>query len=202
MDRYRALLCISFGVVYAHAVVGGCAKGGGNDTFGIEDESTSATSGAGTSDDPGHTSGEVSNGAATSGDSTTTGGTTTGGSTTGNPQTTGDCCVGGTNPGCSNPSIEQCVCAQDDYCCTTEWNDLCVDEVDQFGCGSCGGSSAASGSSGGNPQGACCLPSAGPRCFDDPSVEQCVCSQDAYCCQTAWDDTCVMEVTDFGCGAC
>jgi hypothetical protein len=263
MDRSRALLCIALGVAYGHLVIGGCAKGGGGETFGIEDESTSATSGAGTTDDSNHTSGDVSNGAGTTGDSTS--GDTSGATTGGNPQTTGDCCVGGTNPGCSNPTIsqcvcmqddyccttewndecvqevdslgcgscgsstsgsstsggnpssdccapgpagcgdpavQQCVCQQDDYCCTTEWNDLCVQEVDQFGCGSCGGSSAASGSSGGNPQGACCVPMPNPGCFDDPTVEQCVCSQDAYCCQTAWDDTCVMEVNTFGCGAC
>ena len=33
--------------------------------------------------------------------------------------------------------IEACVCAQDDVCCMTGWDDVCVDEVAQFGCGTC-----------------------------------------------------------------
>jgi hypothetical protein len=33
-------------------------------------------------------------------------------------------------------------------------------------------------------------------------VQNCVCMQDAYCCQTTWDQQCVNEVTSFGCGTC
>jgi hypothetical protein len=38
--------------------------------------------------------------------------------------------------------VAQCVCAQDDYCCTTEWDAQCVAEVQQFGCGTCGAACA------------------------------------------------------------
>jgi hypothetical protein len=33
-----------------------------------------------------------------------------------------------------------CVCAEDDVCCTDGWDDLCVAEVDELGCGACGSS--------------------------------------------------------------
>jgi len=48
------------------------------------------------------------------------------------------CCEVG-SAGCADSSISSCVCAQDPYCCTTEWDAQCVAEVAQFGCGSCGG---------------------------------------------------------------
>lgn len=122
------------------------------------------------------------------------------GSSTSSGGPAGDCCTASPSTGCGDPAIEECVCQQDDSCCTTEWNEQCVEQVDELGCGFCGGS-AASGGSGGNPGGECCSPSGMPGCMDQ-AVEQCVCAQDDYCCTTAWDDTCVLEIGDFGCGAC
>jgi len=49
-----------------------------------------------------------------------------------------DCCEAG-GPGCDDPVVESCVCAQDPYCCDTAWDEQCVSEVDSFGCGNCGG---------------------------------------------------------------
>lgn len=119
-------------------------------------------------------------------------------------QPTGDaCCFASPSPGCSGDAIvEQCVCSQDDYCCTTEWDDQCVGEVDEFGCGFCGGSDPG-GFGGSDPgdEGQCCMPTGGPGC-GDPSIEQCLCAIDDYCCSTDWDDQCVAEVTLFGCGVC
>ena len=46
------------------------------------------------------------------------------------------CCVEHPEPGCSNPSIESCVCAIQAYCCTDEWDSNCVAEA-QLSCGSC-----------------------------------------------------------------
>ena len=40
-------------------------------------------------------------------------------------------------PGCNDPTIEACVCAADSYCCNTFWDNVCVDEVVTFGCGTC-----------------------------------------------------------------
>ena len=43
--------------------------------------------------------------------------------------THGDCCLTG-NPGsCSAPSILNCVCALDSWCCNTSWDSLCVTEA-------------------------------------------------------------------------
>jgi hypothetical protein len=57
------------------------------------------------------------------------------------------------------------------------------------------------GDSGGQPPppppamgGDCCTASMGPGCANDPAVEMCVCTNDAFCCTNAWDDTCVSEV--------
>lgn len=50
--------------------------------------------------------------------------------------------------------------------------------------------------------GLCCSESDGPGCGDDAAIEQCVCDQDPYCCETAWDATCISEVNEFACGEC
>jgi hypothetical protein len=50
---------------------------------------------------------------------------------------TGDCCQVQMTPGCGTLAILQCVCAQDDFCCLTKWDVVCVDEVEELGCGSC-----------------------------------------------------------------
>lgn len=47
------------------------------------------------------------------------------------------CCAGTTVPGCELPSVEACVCATDAYCCTTAWDNICANEVESLGCGSC-----------------------------------------------------------------
>lgn len=49
--------------------------------------------------------------------------------------------------------------------------------------------------------GDCCTAAAAPGCTD-AAVEACVCMQDSYCCETAWDALCVDEVGSFGCGTC
>jgi hypothetical protein len=49
----------------------------------------------------------------------------------------GDCCTAHSTPGCTNATIQNCVCAGDSYCCNYQWDGLCVSEVASFGCGSC-----------------------------------------------------------------
>ncbi len=49
----------------------------------------------------------------------------------------GACCQVQPGPGCGDPGIEGCVCAVDPYCCTTQWDSVCVDEVTGLGCGVC-----------------------------------------------------------------
>ncbi len=48
-----------------------------------------------------------------------------------------DCCEPG-SPGCIDPAIMACVCAQDPYCCEVAWDEQCVALVDSLSCGNCG----------------------------------------------------------------
>jgi hypothetical protein len=52
---------------------------------------------------------------------------------------TGDapCCEGHETAGCDDPSIESCVCAEDPFCCESQWDALCVSRIETYGCGSC-----------------------------------------------------------------
>lgn len=47
----------------------------------------------------------------------------------------------------------------------------------------------------------CCVAHAGAGC-EDAAVESCVCSENDYCCENAWDQGCVNTVIDGGCGTC
>jgi hypothetical protein len=42
------------------------------------------------------------------------------------------------SPGCQDTSIQACVCVVDPYCCNTNWDSICVGEVDSLSCGTCG----------------------------------------------------------------
>jgi hypothetical protein len=99
-----------------------------------------------------------------------------------------DCCEDDVAPGCSDVSVEECVCDADPYCCATAWDSICVGEVESLGCGTC-------------TDAGCCSPTATAGCTE-PSVEACVCDEDPYCCTTAWDSICVGEVESLGCGTC
>ncbi len=48
-----------------------------------------------------------------------------------------NCCFTGHGPGCSDPLIQACVCANDSFCCTDDWDGYCVGGVEARGCGSC-----------------------------------------------------------------
>lgn len=48
-----------------------------------------------------------------------------------------DCCEPG-GPGCADAAVRDCVCAADPYCCEVAWDAICVQTVDETGCGSCG----------------------------------------------------------------
>ncbi len=65
-----------------------------------------------------------------------------------------------------------------------------MQEVELFGCGMCEDMDLG-----------CCGTHESPSC-DDEGVAQCVCAQDAYCCETSWDGQCAEEVELFGCGMC
>jgi hypothetical protein len=129
----------------------------------------------------------------------------------------GDCCADNGTPGCDNPAVESCVCADDAYCCETKWDGICAGEVESMGCGSCNGTGPECGDGscdagedcqvcpedcgpcGGT--GSCCEPQDTPGC-DNPTLQACVCAQDSFCCEFTWDGICVEEVAEFGCGSC
>lgn len=50
--------------------------------------------------------------------------------------------------------------------------------------------------------GACCDGSRGAPGCDDEAITACVCAQDPFCCEDAWDEICVVSVVIHGCGVC
>lgn len=107
----------------------------------------------------------------------------------------GDCCEAAPGTGCGDPAIAACVCAVDPVCCDDGWDALCVDHVEDLGCGGCGfGPAALDG-------GGCCAAHADPSCADE-EIAACVCAGDPYCCDIVWDQVCVDAVTASGCGTC
>jgi hypothetical protein len=55
----------------------------------------------------------------------------------GDPPVAGECCTPSSTPGCSEVGVQDCVCAEDQYCCAIEWDDLCVELVESASCGAC-----------------------------------------------------------------
>jgi hypothetical protein len=102
----------------------------------------------------------------------------------------GDCCVDNDGLGCNDPVVQACVCALDDYCCATEWDNVCAG-LASSDCEACGGGT----------QDDCCTAHATPGCAD-ATIETCVCAVDAFCCDMQWDATCVSGVADNACGSC
>ncbi|MCX4242148.1 hypothetical protein [Paraliomyxa miuraensis] len=108
------------------------------------------------------------------------------------------CCVPHGFPGCDDPACEAAVCALDPFCCSTEWDGICVDEAGMEcgmlcppgGTGGSGGFTTGVGTGGGDPS--CCVPHPFPGC-DDPGCEMVVCALDPFCCSTEWDGICVDE---------
>ena len=84
----------------------------------------------------------------------------------------GDCCSSSPSDGCKGTPVEACVCAEDTYCCDSEWDQACAAEVGLLGCGSCPG---AEGDTEGGGDGLKCASDADcnadlPRCNDGACV--------------------------------
>ncbi|WP_437662545.1 hypothetical protein [Sorangium sp. So ce1182] len=92
--------------------------------------------------------------------------------------------------GCS--SVVTSVCAVDPYCCSTEWDGVCVSEVltvaNNLMCPipSCGHALCTEGDA--------LTPSCDVPPLTSSGCVKLICDQDPYCCSTAWDKTCVSEV--------
>jgi hypothetical protein len=87
------------------------------------------------------------------------------------------------------------VCNIDSYCCTTAWDNICVQEAQDY-CGSnaCNGGGG-SGCSHSECQAGAALTPACSTCAAD------VCAYDPYCCNNSWDSICVQTAEDM-CVAC
>lgn len=131
------------------------------------------------------------------------GGPPPGGDEGGGMPPTGDCCDAHGGLGCVDVGVANCVCNEDPFCCQTAWNDACVAEVDELGCGSCGGAMPPGDDGGGGGGSPCCMPTGVPGC-GDPMIEACICGEfeDPFCCLVEWDEVCAAEAADFGCGPC
>lgn len=101
----------------------------------------------------------------------------------------GDCCNANETPGCDDGSCCDAVCAHLPFCCETEWDALCAAEAAEL-CSPCAGSSPCTGA-----DGDCAVQNGTPGCNDAQCCEV-ICGIDAYCCEVAWDLTCVIEAQD------
>lgn len=80
--------------------------------------------------------------------------------------------------GCVDADLQECVCTIDEFCCTTEWDQTCVDVAIEDCDAVC------------IHDGSCCAPSTARGCGDE-DIEDCVCNVRPDCCDEAWDIGCV-----------
>jgi hypothetical protein len=100
----------------------------------------------------------------------------------------GDCCEAKDTPGCEDETVTDCVCGMDDFCCDNKWDSTCV-TLAKSECGlECGDVPVDHD---------CCA--TGTAGCDDPTVEACVCADDAFCCSNSWDSMCVAKVGSLLC---
>jgi len=84
-------------------------------------------------------------------------------------------------------SVVQQICSVDPYCCDTEWDDICVNEVFSVG-------NSVVCSTGTCSHGLCVTGSVLTPGCDPNGVVNSICSDDPYCCNTWWDGLCVSEI--------
>ena len=92
-------------------------------------------------------------------------------------------------PGCSDRTCCEIVCALDDYCCSTEWDEFCAADA-LINCTGCGDDDA------GSPY------QTHEAASNDMECCQQVCGFDPACCIEAWDEDCVSASVRLcaGCG--
>jgi len=100
----------------------------------------------------------------------------------------GDCCKDSNSPGCEDESCCNAVCAEDPYCCDPNgvWDDVCAELAWSL----CSELSCVEGACPGQEN--CCEPNHSPGC-EDESCCSIICTNDPYCCITAWDGNCASE---------
>jgi hypothetical protein len=99
----------------------------------------------------------------------------------------GDCCSPHDNPTCDDAACCEAVCAEDPFCCDSEWDATCAGIARENSACNCV-------SECGDPcAGSCCEPRETPLC-DDEACCSAVCAIDPFCCELAggsWDNLCV-----------
>lgn len=91
------------------------------------------------------------------------------------------CCSPSSSGGCNDAVVAACVCEGDPFCCSTEYDALCVNQAISR-CGQdCDDRPPASD---------CCSASSVPGCSDAP-VAACICEIDPFCCVFRFDQSCV-----------
>ena len=103
------------------------------------------------------------------------------------------CCTAQDTPGCTDATIQACVCSNDAWCCTNKWDSVCVNMVGTTLC--------APACNPANNKGPCCQANGSPGC-QIAGVETCVCNEDPFCCTDEWDAVCVGLIGMNGCGTC
>ena len=99
--------------------------------------------------------------------------------------TSGDCCAAHTTPSCSDAACCATVCAQDPFCCESEWDTNCA-EAALDACAPCSEVCGAPGA------GDCCTGHATAACSDAACCEL-ICAADSFCCNIEWDNTCAAQ---------
>ena len=110
----------------------------------------------------------------------------------------GDCCRPHDNGACDDAACCASVCAQDAYCCNTQWDSVCAGVARD----TCTASDEACPvpPCGSDLLQSCCVPSTLPNCSDESCCRR-VCLVDSFCCDTSWDVTCVnLAAKDPSCG--
>lgn len=127
----------------------------------------------------------------------------------------GDCCVSHSTPGCNDFSCCNEVCAQDPFCCTSDWDSFCVGDANEL-CTICGPVCGDTICEPGETWPECpecprivTCPGVGDCCDDhlsngctDEACCNVVCEEDPSCCQSGWDVLCVNEAHALCDGLC
>jgi hypothetical protein len=103
-----------------------------------------------------------------------------------------DCCSTSGTSGCNDPGVLACVCEGDEFCCSTEYDGVCVTQA-QSRCGLACDVRA--------PESDCCAPSGVPGCTQ-PEVQACICDIDPFCCIFRFDENCVNVAAARCAGGC
>jgi len=90
---------------------------------------------------------------------------------------TGDCCTANASPFCEDIDCCKAVCAQDPFCCNTQWDGICANIAASLEVCDCGSPPPP-------PPTPCELAGYSPECCDK------VCGLDPFCCEVLWDDIC------------